>query len=50
MAESVIRLEDVTRYYLMGEFIVKALDGVSIDIKRGEFTAIMDRRAAANRR
>ena len=27
MAESVIRLEDVTRYYLMGEFIVKALDG-----------------------
>ena len=41
MAESVIRLEDVTRYYLMGEFIVKALDGVSIDIKRGEFTAIM---------
>ncbi len=41
MTESVIRLEDVTRYYLMGEFVVKALDGVSIDIKRGEFTAIM---------
>ena len=41
MAESVIRLEDVTRYYLMGEFVVKALDGVSIEIKRGEFTAIM---------
>jgi putative ABC transport system ATP-binding protein len=41
MAESVISLQDVTRYYLMGEFVVKALDGVSIDIKRGEFTAIM---------
>ncbi len=41
MTESVIRLEDVTRYYLMGEFVVKALDGVSIEIKRGEFTAIM---------
>ncbi|MCK9546898.1 MAG: ABC transporter ATP-binding protein [Sphaerochaeta sp.] len=41
MTESVIRLEDVTRYYLMGEFVVKALDGVSIDISRGEFTAIM---------
>ena len=41
MAESVIRLEDVSRYYMMGDFIVKALDGVSIDISRGEFTAIM---------
>ncbi|MFA5447951.1 MAG: ABC transporter ATP-binding protein [Sphaerochaeta sp.] len=41
MAESVISLQDVTRYYLMGEFVVKALDGVSLDIKRGEFTAIM---------
>jgi putative ABC transport system ATP-binding protein len=41
MAESVIRLDDVRRYYLMGEFIVKALDGVSIEIGRGEFTAIM---------
>ena len=26
---------------MMGDFIVKALDGVSIDISRGEFTAIM---------
>ncbi len=41
MADSVIRLEDVSRYYLMGEFVVKALDGVSVDITRGEFTAIM---------
>ncbi|NMA22480.1 MAG: ABC transporter ATP-binding protein [Spirochaetales bacterium] len=41
MAESVISLQDVTRFYLMGEFVVKALDGVSLDIKRGEFTAIM---------
>lgn len=41
MAESVIRLDDVSRYYMMGEFIVKALDGVSVDISHGEFTAIM---------
>lgn len=41
MTESVIRLQDVRRYYMMGEFIVKALDGVSIDIKKGEFTSIM---------
>jgi len=41
MAESVIRLQDVRRYYVMGDFVVKALDGVSVDIKRGEFTSIM---------
>ncbi len=41
MAESVIRLQDVRRYYVMGEFVVKALDGVSVDIKRGEFSSIM---------
>ncbi|ADY12631.1 ABC transporter ATP-binding protein [Sphaerochaeta globosa] len=41
MAESVIRLADVRRYYVMGDFVVKALDGVTVDIKRGEFTSIM---------
>ncbi len=41
MTQSVIRLDDVRRYYIMGEFVVKALDGVSIDIGRGEFTSIM---------
>lgn len=41
MVESVIRLQDVRRYYVMGEFVVKALDGVTVDIKRGEFTSIM---------
>ncbi|HZJ88558.1 MAG TPA: ABC transporter ATP-binding protein [Sphaerochaeta sp.] len=41
MSDIVIRLEDVTRYYVMGEFVVKALDGVSVEIPRGEFTAIM---------
>ncbi|MDI9454554.1 MAG: ABC transporter ATP-binding protein [Spirochaetota bacterium] len=37
----VIALRNVSRYYVMGEFIVKALDGVSVSIKRGEFTSIM---------
>ena len=41
MTQSVIRLQDVRRYYIMGDFVVKALDGVSVDIKRGEFTSIM---------
>ncbi|MDY0287513.1 MAG: ABC transporter ATP-binding protein [Sphaerochaeta sp.] len=41
MANSVIRLQNIKRYYMVGEFIVKALDGVSVDIKKGEFTSIM---------
>ena len=41
MPNSVIRLQNVKRYFMVGDFIVKALDGVSIDIKRGEFTSIM---------
>lgn len=41
MTESVIHLQDVKRYYVVGDFVVKALDGVSVDIKRGEFTSIM---------
>ena len=41
MINNVIHLENVKRYYLVGDFFVKALDGVSIDIKKGEFTAIM---------
>ncbi len=41
MANSVIRLQNIKRYYMVGEFIVKALDGVSVDIRKGEFTSIM---------
>ena len=41
MANSVIRLQNIKRYYMVGEFIVKALDGVSVEIKKGEFTSIM---------
>lgn len=39
--DDVIVLEDVRRYYLVGDYVVKALDGVSISIPRGSFTAIM---------
>ena len=41
MTNTVIRLDEVRRYYVMGENVVKALDGVSLEIKRGEYTAIM---------
>jgi len=41
MPNSVIRLQNIKRYFMVGDFIVKALDGVSVDIKKGEFTSIM---------
>ena len=41
MSDYVIELDDVRRYYLVGDYIVKALDGVTLKIKRGSFTAIM---------
>lgn len=41
VTDTVIRLDEVRRYYIMGENVVKALDGVSLEIKRGEYTAIL---------
>ncbi len=40
-SEYVIRVEDVHKYYQLGETQVHALRGVSVGIKRGEFVAIM---------
>lgn len=37
----IIHLDDVSKEYKMGEVTVKALDKVHLDIKRGEFIAIM---------
>ena len=33
----VIELKNVFKYYYMGDNIVKAIDGLSIKIKKGEF-------------
>jgi putative ABC transport system ATP-binding protein len=41
MVQHVIRLEDVYKYYQMGDNIVKALDGVTIHVHKGDFVAIM---------
>lgn len=41
MSEPVIVLESLKKYYFMGEFIIKALDDVSLSIRKGEYTAIM---------
>ena len=37
----IIKLQNVGKHYQMGDNIVKALDGVDIEIERGNFVAIM---------
>jgi putative ABC transport system ATP-binding protein len=37
----VIHLDNVAKHYYMGDNVVKAVDGISIDIKRGDFVAVM---------
>lgn len=39
--EKILEAVDVTKHYKMGNVTVKALDGVSIEVKHGEFLAIM---------
>jgi putative ABC transport system ATP-binding protein len=37
----VIRLRDVTKHYLVGEEKIRALDGVSLEVGRNEYVAVM---------
>jgi len=39
--ENIIHLHNVTKYYQMGEAVVKAVDGIDIDVKEGSFVAVM---------
>ena len=41
MAEPVVKLVDLTRSFQLGDTEVRALQGVSVSIERGEFVAIM---------
>lgn len=41
--KSLIELKDITKIYRMGESEVRALNGVSLSIREGEFTAIVGR-------
>ncbi|MFQ5343119.1 MAG: ABC transporter ATP-binding protein [Anaerolineae bacterium] len=41
MTESVIRIENITKVYRMGEVQVHALRGVSLEVQRGEFIGVM---------
>ncbi|TRO47135.1 ATP-binding cassette domain-containing protein, partial [Candidatus Bathyarchaeota archaeon] len=39
--DTIIQLEDLCRYYEMGGVQIKALDGVDIEINRGEYISIV---------
>ena len=41
MEHPVIQISDITRFYQMGDTTVKALNGVSFDIQKNEYIAIM---------
>jgi len=41
VAEYIVRTKDLFKEYGMGDTILRALDGVSLDIKRGEYISIM---------
>ena len=41
MTEEVVVLNDVRRHYTVGGETVKALDGVSFTIRKGQYVAIM---------
>lgn len=42
-AEVVIQLADIHRHYTMGDTVVRALNGVSLEIEKGSYVAIMGR-------
>ncbi len=41
MSESIIKTENITRQFIMGHEVLKVLKGISVEIKRGEYVALM---------
>jgi putative ABC transport system ATP-binding protein len=39
--EELIKLNNISKHYKMGDVTVKAVDGISLEIKKGDFVAIM---------
>jgi putative ABC transport system ATP-binding protein len=45
-----IELVDLTKHYRQGKTVVRALDGVSLEIGAGEFVSVVGRSGSARRR
>lgn len=43
--QELIRVEDVEKYYGRGKQVTKAVNRISFEIRKGEFTGIMGHRA-----
>jgi putative ABC transport system ATP-binding protein len=41
VAEYIVRTKDLVKEYIMGDTVLRALDGVSLDVRRGEYISIM---------
>lgn len=41
VAEYIVRTKDLVKEYVMGDTVLRALDGVSLDVRRGEYISIM---------
>ncbi len=41
MSENIIHIEDIKKHYKVGTQVVKALQSISLDVKKGEYVAIM---------
>jgi len=39
--EYTVETEDLAKYYYMGKYVIKALDGINLKIRRGEYVSIM---------
>ncbi len=39
--EKIIRLSEITKYYKLGTVVIKALNGVTLDVDRNEYLALM---------
>ena len=48
--KSIIKLENVWKIYTMGDVQVKALRGVDLNIKHGEFVSIMGPSGSGDRK
>lgn len=41
MSKEVISVRDITKYYVMGQEVIKALNGVDLSVNRNEYVALM---------